>query len=300
VTQPALLRQRWLRGVHPEPSEGRLRNKPLTACRRRRAARHARRAERDPAARRTTGIPACRPCAGQAGAGMTTGRLRLFLPPRYSARTVDNSPGLPPGISGTQGLLGAFPAPIVGAQGAPSPLRSTRALEQPLWSPRASTGLGHGAGVLRGLLAHPPQNPCIHNAGIGEDESHLSAIVPKEQIEVRADPILIHRGVGAGTVRVDRIGTGIGEMLLQESAVIAVRVDAGQRAVTVIMLLAGEGEMDLLTILKQPETSTVIHIGPFQRLQRARFGARCRLGVSRSPAEEPDGQEQPNTKVSFR
>jgi hypothetical protein len=60
------------------------------------------------------------------------------------------------------------------------------------------------------LLAHSSFDPCIHNAGIGEDESHLLAIAPKEQIEVPGDPILIHRGVGAGTVRVDRIGPEIG------------------------------------------------------------------------------------------
>src|SRR5882672_5565402 len=151
---------------------------------------------------------------------------------------------------------------------------------------------------MRALLVHPPLDPCIHNAGIGEDESHLSAIVPKEQIEVPADPILIHRGVGAGTVRVDRIGTGIGDMLLQDSAVIAVRVDAGHRAVAVKMILASEGEMDLLTILK-PETSTVIHIGPFQRSQRAGVFAPCLLGVSRSPAEEPYDQEHPHTNLSL-
>src|SRR5262245_57828161 len=109
---------------------------------------------------------------------------------------------------------------------------------------------------MRGLLVHSPLNPGIDNAGIGEDESHLRAIGPKEQIEVPLDPSLIHRGVGTGTVRVDRIGTGIGDMLLQDPAVIAVGEDAAHPAVAGKMLLASEGEMDLLPLLIKPETST--------------------------------------------
>lgn len=66
------------------------------------------------------------------------------------------------------------------------------------------------AGLRRVLPAHSSFDRCIHNAGIGQHETHLLAIAPEEQIGVRDDLILILRGVGAGTVWVDRIGTGIG------------------------------------------------------------------------------------------
>src|SRR5262245_10244980 len=41
---------------------------------------------------------------------------------------------------------------------------------------------------MRGLPVHPPLDPGIHNPGIGQDETHLLAIAPEEQIGVPLDP----------------------------------------------------------------------------------------------------------------
>lgn len=63
------------------------------------------------------------------------------------------------------------------------------------------------------LMAHSALDSGIHHAGIGQDETHFLAIASEIQIRVDDGPILIRRGKGAGTVWVDRIGAGIGEVL---------------------------------------------------------------------------------------
>ena len=75
-------------------------------------------------------------------------------------------------------------------------------------------------------MRYPAFDASAHKSRIGLDEGHFVAIGPEEQIEVPGlTRTVIHRGAGAGAVRVHRIGTGIGDVL-RDGAVDAERVDA--------------------------------------------------------------------------
>jgi hypothetical protein len=85
---------------------------------------------------------------------------------------------------------------------------------------------------------------------------------------------------------------------VRERAVLAERVDAGHRAVAVIMILAGEGDIDRLPS-PQMDPTTVIRLGPFERAQRAGVVAQCLLWLPSSTDEEPYDQDHPNTNLSL-
>ena len=108
-------------------------------------------------------------------------------------------------------MWGSYRHFLFGCHWQPAPLSGS-------WSASATD-----AGFMRVLLAHSSFDPCRHHAGIGLDETHLLTVGPEEQIEVSDEPILIRREEGTGTVWVDGIGVGIGDVL-RDSAVIAERL----------------------------------------------------------------------------
>src|SRR5207237_174626 len=96
------------------------------------------------------------------------------------------------------------------------------------------------------LLAHPLFYGLIHNTRIGIDETEHCAVARDEQICVPDHPILIRRGEGGGTVRVDRVGSGIG-YVVEDMVLIGGGADAAHRAVAVKLIFASDGEMGLRT-----------------------------------------------------
>jgi len=184
--------------------------------------------------------------------------------------------------------------PICGGRTGTSCVGATGGLPPPSggWTAGATN-----AGFMRGLLAHSSFECCIHNAAIGQHEIHLLAIAPEEQIGIHDDPMLIRRGEGPGTVRVDRIGPGIGDVV-RDHTVLAEGVDAAHRAVAVILILASKGDIDRLPS-PQMDPTTVIRLGSFERAQRAGVVAQCLLRLPSSTDEEPYDQDHPNTNLSL-
>jgi hypothetical protein len=143
---------------------------------------------------------------------------------------------------------------------------------------------------MRVLPAYPPFDACSHEAGIGLDETQRVTIVPEEQIEVRGltRPI-IHRGEGAGTIRVDSIGTGVSNVL-RDGAVNAERVDAGQRAVTIKTILASEDERHLLAV-HNLKAAIGEQIGPLQRGVTTPHVGESVVGISQVQTDIPESQQ---------